>query len=211
MDTRDKALNQFIEELSSKAPAPGGGGASAVCAALGTALGNMVGSLTVGKKKYAGVEEDMKKLMEKADFLQKRFLELADEDEKAFIPLSRCYKMPSDTEEEEASKEAAMEQCLYRAADVPLEIMERCCDAIDVLVKFAEKGSIMAISDAGCGMAMCKAALEAASLNVLINVKYMKDRAEAGNYKAKVYEMMYIYTNKADNIYEMVRSKLMEK
>ena len=179
--------NEFVEVLASKAPVPGGGGASALVGAIGTALGNMVGSLTVGKKKYADVEAEMYELKAKADALQKDLLRLIERDAEVFEPLSKAYGMPRETEEEKAEKARVMEIVLKDACSVPMEIMEKCCEAIDIIEVFAEKGSTLAISDAGVGAAFCKAALEGASLNVFINTKSMKNReyAEELNKKAE--------------------------
>ena len=97
---------EFVEVLASKAPVPGGGGASALVGAVGTALGNMVGSLTVGKKKYADVEEEMWELKGKCDQLQKDFLRLIERDAEVFEPLSKAYGMPRETEEEKAEEKS---------------------------------------------------------------------------------------------------------
>ena len=118
--------NEFVEVLASKAPVPGGGGASALVGAVGTALGNMVGSLTVGKKKYAEVEEEMWELKKKCDELQKDFLRLIERDAEVFEPLSKAYGMPRATEEEKAEKARVMEIVLKDACSVPMEIMEKC-------------------------------------------------------------------------------------
>ena len=171
---------EFVEVLASKAPVPGGGGASALVGAVGTALGNMVGSLTVGKKKYADVEDEMYELKAKCDQLQKDFLRLIERDAEVFEPLSKAYGMPKETEEEKAEKARVMEIVLKDACSVPMEIMEKCCEAIELIVEFGAKGSKLAISDAGVGAAFCKAALQGASLNVYINTKSMADRADAG-------------------------------
>ena len=177
---------EFVEVLASKAPVPGGGGASALVGAVGTALGNMVGSLTVGKKKYADVEDEMYELKAKCDQLQKDFLRLIERDAEVFEPLSKAYGMPKETEEEKAEKARVMEIVLKDACSVPMEIMEKCCEAIELIVEFGAKGSKLAISDAGVGAAFCKAALQGASLNVYINTKSMADReyAEELNRKA---------------------------
>ena len=129
--------NEFVEVLGSKAPVPGGGGASALVGAVGTALGNMVGALTVGKKKYADVEEEMKELMAKATTLQDELLHLIERDAEVFEPLSKAYGMPRETEEEKAEKARVMEIVLKDACSVPMEIMEKCCEAIDLIVEFA--------------------------------------------------------------------------
>ena len=150
---------EFVEVLASKAPVPGGGGASALVGAVGTALGNMVGSLTVGKKKYADVEEEMWELKGKCDQLQKDFLRLIERDAEVFEPLSKAYGMPKETEEEKAEKARVMAIVLKDACSVPMEIMEKCCEALDLIKEFAAKGSKLAISDAGVAATFCKAAL----------------------------------------------------
>ena len=189
---------EFVEVLSSKAPVPGGGGASALVGAVGTALGNMVGSLTVGKKKYADVEDEMWELKKKCDQLQKDFLHLIERDAEVFEPLSKAYGMPRETEEEKAEK----------ARSVPMEIMEKCCEAIELIVEFGAKGSKLAISDAGVGAAFCKAALKGASLNVYINTKSMADRAYAEELNKKADAMLEKYTKIADETFDSVLGRL---
>ena len=200
--------NEFVEVLASKAPVPGGGGASALVGAIGTALGNMVGSLTVGKKKYADVEEEMYELKGKTDALQKELLHLIERDAEVFEPLSKAYGMPRNPEEEKAEGARVMEIVLKDACSVPMEIMERCCEAIDLIEVFAEKGSTLAISDAGVGATFCKAALEGASLNVFINTKSMKNREYADELNKKADEMLSVYTKKAEEIYQSVAARL---
>ena len=197
--------DEFVTVLASKAPVPGGGGASALVGAVGTALGNMVGSLTVGKKKYAAVEEEMQELKAKADVLQKELLHLVERDAEVFEPLSKAYGMPKETE---AEKARVMEAALKEACSVPMEIMEKCCEAIDLLVEFAAKGSVLAISDAGVGAAFCKAALEGASLNVYINTKSMADREYAESLNKKCDEMLEKYTKIAEDVFESVLGRL---
>ncbi len=200
--------NEFVEVLASKAPVPGGGGASALVGAVGTALGNMVGSLTVGKKKYADVEEEMWQLKSKADTLQKELLALVERDAEVFEPLSKAYGMPRETEEEKAEKARVMEIVLKDACSVPMEIMEKCCEALVLLVEFAAKGSALAISDAGVGAVFCKAALQGASLNVYINTKSMKNREYAEELNQKADAMLEKYTKIADQVFESVLGRL---
>ena len=200
--------NEFVEVLASKAPVPGGGGASALVGAIGTALGNMVGSLTVGKKKYADVEEEMWELKAKSDKLQAELLRLIDRDAEVFEPLSKAYGMPRATEEEKAEKARVMEIVLKDACSVPMEIMEKCCEAIDIIVEFAAKGSALAISDAGVGVAFCKAALKGASLNVYINTKSMQNREYAEELNAKCDAMLEKYTKIADEVFDSVLGRL---
>ena len=200
--------NEFVEVLASKSPVPGGGGASALVGAIGTALGNMVGSLTVGKKKYADVEEEMYALKAKCDTLQKELLALVEKDAEVFEPLSKAYGMPRNTEEEKAEKARVMEIVLKDACSVPMEIMEKCCEAIELIQEFAAKGSTLAISDAGVGAAFCKAALEGACLNVYINTKSMKNREYAEELNAKADAMLAKYPKMAEEIFESVLGRL---
>jgi formiminotetrahydrofolate cyclodeaminase len=202
------SCEEFVSVLSSKAPVPGGGGASALVGAIGTALGNMVGSLTVGKKKYASGENDRIELKKRADQLQTDLLRLVERDAEVFEPLSRAYALPKATEEEKAEKQRIMEKALREASVVPLEIMEKCCEAIELQRDFAAKGSSLAISDAGVGVVMCKAALLGASLNVFINTKAMTDRAYAEAVNAKAEAMLDMYAGLADEIYSSVLSRL---
>ncbi|MGC2872762.1 cyclodeaminase/cyclohydrolase family protein [Ihubacter sp. mB4P-1] len=204
----DKTCTEFVSVLASKAPVPGGGGASALVGALGTALGSMVGSLTVGKKKYAGVEEDIKGLMKQAEVLQAELLALVEKDAEVFAPLAAAYGMPKETEEEKAEKARVMELVLKDACSVPLEIMEKCCQAIDLHREFAEKGSVLAVSDAGVGVIFAKAALQGASLNVFINTGSMQDRAYAETLNEKAEKMLMEYTVAADEVYAKVYSQL---
>lgn len=208
MEFQDISCNEFVERLASKEPVPGGGGASALVGAVGTALGNMVGSLTVGKKKYAEVEADICALNERAAELSKKLLALMQRDAEVFEPLSKAYGMPRETEEERREKDTIMEKALRLACSVPMEIMEICCEAIEVTDEYAKKGSRLAISDAGVSAAMLGSALRSASLNVYINTKAMKDRAYANDINEKTNEMLDKYSSYAERIFEEVLADL---
>ena len=208
MKFSDLSCREFILQLASKQPVPGGGGASALVAGVGVALGNMVGSLTLGKKKYADVQDDITSLKQSADTLQTELLELMEKDAQVFEPLSRAYGMPSETDEQKAEKSRVMEAALSECAKVPLEVMEKCCAAVDLHEQFAAKGTTIAISDVGCGVICCKAALQAASLNVFINTRTMQNREKAGEYNVRAQAMLGEYTAKADRIFEDVATRL---
>ena len=200
----DKTVTVFTEELASPAPVPGGGGASALVGAIGVALGDMVGELTVGKKKYADVEEDVKALMVNAQELRRRLLELIDGDAEAFAPLAKAYGIPKD----DPTRDEVMENALKVACGVPMDIMRACGEALDLIEEFAAKGSKLAISDAGCGAVLCKAAMQAASLNVFINTKSMKDRACAEALEKEANELLDKYTAMGDEIFGTVLGKI---
>ena len=202
---KDMSLDKFLEQLASAAPVPGGGGASALAGALGIALGNMVGSLTVGKKKYADVETDIIEMNQKADVLRGELLLLVEKDAEVFEPLSKAYSIPKD----EPTRDEVMAKVLKEAAEIPLEIMRKSCEALKLIIMYAEKGSTLAISDAGCAAAMCRAALESAALNVYINTKSMKDRQLAEAMNEEVSTMLDTYCRMADGIYGSVTGRLM--
>jgi formiminotetrahydrofolate cyclodeaminase len=201
------SCEEFVEILASKEPVPGGGGASALVGAIGMALGSMVGSLTVGKKKYAGVQDEIIALKAKANAVQADLIALMQKDAEVFEPLSKAYGMPSGTADEKNKKDSVMAEALEKCCEVPLEIMKKCCEAIELHGEFAAKGTAIAISDVGCGVICCKAALRAASLNVFINTKSMTDRglAEENNKLAK--EMLTAYSGLADKIFADVGAR----
>ena len=208
MELVNLSCSEFAEKLSCKDPVPGGGGASALAGALGICLGNMVGALTVGKKKYADVEREMYDLCGAAEMLRMELLALVEEDAEVFLPLANAYRMPSGTEEEKARKEEVMEDALVGAVQVPLKIMHACCRSIDLLEVFAGKGSVMAVSDAGAGAALCRGALRAASFNVYINTKAMKDRDKAKAFEEEADEMTRVYLAKAGAVCDQVEAFL---
>ncbi len=201
MDMTLESCRKFVEVLASDAPAPGGGGAAALVGAIGTALGNMVGSLTVGKKKYAEVEEEILALKAKCDKLQKELLDQVEADDIGFVPLAKAYGIPKD----DPNRAEILEKATVTACAVPMHIMELCCQSLDCIAVFAAKGSRLAVSDAGCAAVCCKAAMQAASLNVFINTKSLKNRdvAEEMNRQANV--MLNKYCGLADDIFEEVR------
>lgn len=210
MDDKTTA-REFLSGLESSDPVPGGGGASAMAGALASALGHMVGSLTVGKEKYKDVEDEMKDLMYKARELTDCMMELVNRDAEAFEPLAQAYKMPADTEEKKMLKQMTMEKCLVGAAQIPLLIMEACGEIMDLLKEFAEKGSRMVISDAAAAAALCRGAMRGASINVFVNTAMMKDRGKAGDMEGCANEILDEYLPMADEIFDDVFAKVTER
>ena len=190
----EKSCKKFIEAAASKEPVPGGGSVAALAGALGTSLGHMVGALTVGKKKYADVEDEM--------------MDLVQADIDMFEPLSKLYSMKAENDEEIAERDRLMEEALEHASAVPLQIMDKCGRAIELSVAFAKRGSKIAVSDAGSSAILCKAALQAASLNVFINTKMMQNRARAEELNELCAIKMMKYTSLADEVFECVSNQL---
>ena len=201
MDQTLSSCREFVDILASDAPAPGGRGAAALVGAIGTALGNMVGSLTVGKKKYAAVEAEILALKAKCDELQQQLLDQVQADEEGFLPLAKAYGIPKD----DPSRAEILENATVSACAVPMRIMELCCESLDCIAIFAEKGSRLAVSDAGCAAVCVKAALQSAALNVFINTKSLQNRAVAEELNAKANAMLDKYCALADRIFTEVK------
>lgn len=181
MKMLDKPASEFLAELSSNAPVPGGGGASAAVGAFAAALGMMVTNLTIGKKKYAEYEEEVKAVRDRLAGLRDQLIDLVDADAVAFEPLSKAYSIPKDDPE----RGTIMENALYEASIVPMKIMETILAAAQDLEILVEKGSRLAVSDVGVGILFAQAAIEGASLNVYINTSSMTDRERAAALDAR--------------------------
>ena len=208
MAMKDQKIEDFLNALSSSST-PGGGGAAGLVAAVGMALGDMVLSLTTGKKKYEAYQDEINTLMDKADELQEKLLISMDKDAEAFEPLAKAYAMPKDTFEEVDKRNQVMEEALYDAAKAPLDMMHLIIEAMLVIERVAEIGSKLAISDAGCGIQMCGAALNSASLNVYINTKMMNDRILAMRFEKEAEEMLmegaHIVARTYQNVLNQIR------
>lgn len=203
MSMLDMTLREFSDSLAAKASVPGGGGASALAAALGAALGTMVCNYTAGKKKYAAVEDDIQRLMQRAELLRDELLRCVDGDAEAFEPLSRAYSLPKDAPD----RAAVMEDCLHRAAAVPMRILELCCSAVLLHMELAEKGSVLMASDVGTGTALCCGAMYGAAMNVRVNTKLMSDREYADALNARVDELIAAHRKAADDVFESIYAR----
>ena len=194
-------INEFIEKLGSKDAVPGGGGAAALNASMGVNLCKMAANLTVGKKKYADVEAEMYDIIAECDKLSAEFVGLIQKDADGFLPLSKAYGLPTETEEQKKFKEETLERELVHAAAVPFEIMEKCARAIELSAIVAEKGSKLVVSDAACAINTCMSALKCASLNVYINTKYMKDKEKALELNQRADKLISDSSEVADKVF----------
>ena len=205
---RDYTCTGFASELASKAPVPGGGGVAALTGALGTALGEMVCSLTTGKKKYADVEEDIQRIKAEGQAIRSRLLELIDEDAQNFYPLSKAYGLPKDTEEQAKIKEETLQSCFKVAVQGPVEIMRVCHKAVLLCEEVSKKGSKLAISDAGCAVLLLKAAIQSAWLNVVVNLNCIKDEDYCRQLRDELIPLMEADGRICDEVYADVLARL---
>ncbi len=200
----EKSCTEFSEALAAKASVPGGGGAAAYVGALGVALGSMVGNFTTGKKTYAAYEEDIQTMIEEADKLRIELLDLVDADAEAFYPLSQAYGIPKD----DPTRAEVVERETKNALVAPMQMMDAICRSIRLLEEMGEKGSRMLQSDVGCGALLCRAALEAASLNVFVNTKSLKDREFAEQTEHMADAMLEEWCPRAEALETRVMNKI---
>lgn len=170
-----KPMSQFLDDLASSAPAPGGGSVAALSGALGAALISMVCNLTIGKEKYKDVEADVKAILDRSESLRRELTELMDADTQLYGKVIAAYRLPKNTEEEKAARLAAIDKALKEACSVPMRIAGCCAELVELCVPAAAKGNVGAISDIGVAVAMAEAGLVSAGLNVKINLGSIKD------------------------------------
>ena len=209
VNTAGYNIDEYVKELGAKAPVPGGGGASAVAGALSAALSSMVCNLTIGKKSFAALEEDIKNILSDMNKHMERFIKLSDKDAEVFYPLSQAYSFKPQNEEEKSLHEANMEKLLFDAAIVPLDIMKEANSMLNSIDFLAKKGSKLAISDAGVAVGLLRSAVCGAMMNVVINIKYMKDRDIAQRLLDEASEILEDTMNKSDIIYREVLEVLL--
>lgn len=208
MSMVEKSSSDFLQELASKAPVPGGGGAAALGGAIGMALSNMVGNLTVGKKRYADVEGEVKDLLEQGYKIIDELKALVDKDAEVFEPLSKAYGLPKDTPEQAKIKAQTLEDCSKVASSVPMEIMRKSYEGIKIHERMGQIGTKIAISDVGCGVVFLKASLISGSLNVIINLGAIKDEAYLKAVNEEMSHLLEDGSKIADETLQLVVSKI---
>jgi glutamate formiminotransferase/formiminotetrahydrofolate cyclodeaminase len=171
-----EGLEQFIEEVASSSPAPGGGSVSAAAGALASALSSMVCRLTIGKKRFKDVEDELKQVLEKAEALKKQMQEFIIKDAESFDKVMDAFKLPKYTDEEKEKRKSAVEAATKGAIEVPLQVMEKASEALGIIKVVAEKGNPNMISDGGVSSLMARTAAEGAYLNVRINLNSIEDQ-----------------------------------
>ena len=204
----EKTISKFLDELASNSPAPGGGSVAALSGALGAALISMVCNLTIGKKKYLTVENEMRHILEQSEQLRKTFTASIVQDTDAFNKVMEAYGLPKEMENQKALRSAAIQGATKEAALVPLQVMNHVIDALALAKIAAEKGNIGCISDAGASAVMLHAASESAALNVQINLKSIKDTDFVGWKSEETVSFLRTSKTRAGEILEIVQRKI---
>lgn len=204
----DKSVQVFLDELASKSSTPGGGSSAAIMGAMAAALVSMVGNLTVGKKDYQAVEDEMQQLLTSSETLRQQLTEMVKADVNVFDKVMASYGLPKETDDAKAVRSESIQAALKEATDVPLACARLCADIIKLTVPMAEKGNKNVISDAGVAVLSAHAALRSAALNVYINIGAIKD-ADFVSDRRKQLEGILAGTNElTEEVYELVKSKL---
>jgi formiminotetrahydrofolate cyclodeaminase len=201
-------VQQFLDELASAAPTPGGGGASAIMGAMGAALIAMVANLTIGKKGYEAVEAEMKAQLVEAEGLRARLTAMVADDVSAFNQLMAAYRLPKDSDEQKAARSQAIQDGLKHATRAPLACARTCADVIRLAMRSAEHGNVNVISDTGAGVLAAQAALRSAALNVYINAPSIKEAAFVEASVAEVEALLSECLPLSESVYGAVRKKM---
>ncbi len=195
-----KTVTDFIDEVASNSPAPGGGSIAALCGALGSALTAMVCRLTIGKKNYEGVQDDMLTVLGRADELRARLTSLIDQDTEAFNSVMQAFTLPKATEEQKRERSAAIQAATQQATLVPLEVMKLCEQSLGLAAEVADQGNVNSVSDAGVAGLILKAGCDGAALNVRINLATLQDKTFVDQTMALVSSLTEKSSMKADRI-----------
>jgi methenyltetrahydrofolate cyclohydrolase len=206
--TTNSSIVTFLDDLASERPTPGGGGAAAVCGAIGAALVSMVANLTIGKKNYEAVWEDLEAVNAKAEALRAELTGAIEEDVVAFNSVMRAYGLPRATDEEKATRAASIQAALKDATLAPLRAVKACFEVIRLSAAAAEKGNLNVISDAGVAVLAANAGLRSAALNVFVNAKAIKDRDFAEKQIAEVNALLAQAAETTEAVYQTVRTKI---
>ena len=205
---KDVPVEQFLAELASSSATPGGGSAAAIIGAQGAALVSMVCNLTIGKKKYADVEADMKAVLAKSESVRERLTGMIQDDVRAFDKVMAAYGMAKESDAEKSARNDAIQDALKEATDVPLKCCHAAREVIDLAAVAADKGNVNVISDAGVGVLAGYAALRSAALNVFTNARMITDKIFA---EAKLKELEGLLSGAegvTEKAYGVVKGKL---
>lgn len=197
----------FLEELAIPTPTPGGGSAAAYAGAMGAALVAMVAGLTIGKKNYANVEAGMQAIRVMAEKLRKELTLAVDDDAAAFEAVMGAYRLPKETEDQQATRAAAIHNAMLNAAHVPLHVAQDAVKVMELALKCAKEGNLNAISDAMSGFTMSRAALTAAGYNVKVNLNSLEDKSVGEKLLNELKEL----EGKADELEKEIRKTMEER
>ena len=203
-DPHQSSLSEFLTDLSSKSPVPGGGGTSALIGAIGAALCSMVANLTSGKKSYAAYQQDIDNILSLTSTSMAALSELIQKDAEVFEPLAQAYSIPKT----DANRDDVLEAALVTASSVPMAILKEAANVVGIIEQLAVKGSRLALSDVGVAASACRCAMEGAIMNVYINTKLMKNRKYAEEMNAEASAVLHDGAKRCDAVYRQITNEL---
>ncbi len=186
MDIRAQSIGDFLDELASGSATPGGGAGAGIAGAMGAALLSMVANLTIGRKKYAEVEEEMQAILQRTEAIRAEMTNLAQLDAHVFERVMGAYRMPRETEAQQSARTAAIQNTLMDATQVPLKVATQGAELFDFAPVLAAKGNTNAVSDVGVGLLLADAAMRGALMNVDINLALIDDEAFKAGVRQRV-------------------------
>ena len=207
-EIKDTEVETFLDALASQSATPGGGSAAAIIGAMGAALVSMICNLTIGKKKYADVEAEMKEVLGKAEALRLRLTGMIEDDVKAFDMVMGAYGMAKETDADKAARGEAIQAALKQATDVPMRCCRAAREVIDLAGAAADKGNLNVISDAGVGVLAAYAALRSAALNVFTNARMITDKTFAEARLKELNELLAGAEGATEQAYGVVKGKV---
>ena len=208
---KNDSVQKFLDALASQSSTPGGGSAAAILGAMGAALVSMVCNLTVGKKNYAAVENDMQALLERAEELRQKLSALIEADVEAFNTVMAAYGLPKNSDEEKARRTSAIQAALKQATQVPLDCARVSREVMQLAEIAAQKGNINVVSDAGVAVLAAHASLKAAALNVYVNTATIKDETFNSQKLAELDKVLAHADSFSDGVYELVKGTLVSR
>ena len=204
----EKPMIVFLDKLASRSPEPGGGSVSALVGALGAALVSMVGNLTLGKEKYAHVQDQVEELLKSSERARDQLQGLIQKDTEVYADVSAAFKLPRDTEEQKAERAARIQEALKLATEVPFEIAEKCLEVARLSETAAEIGNVGAVSDAGVAVLLAEAAAQSAALNVKININGIEDASFCESKWSRIQEILEETAGLRDRVVKVTYEKL---
>jgi len=198
------SVQEFLDQVASNSPAPGGGSVSALAASLGASLTSMVCRLTIGKKKYADVQKEMEEVLKKSEMLRANLTSIIDEDTEAFNKVMAAFGMPKETDEQKNERGDAIQVATKSATLVPLKLLSLCEEAVELARTVVEKGNKNSLSDAGVSLLLLQAAANGASLNVRINLSALEDE----KFRKETTQQVHVVSGKIEGVIAGVMAEL---
>jgi formiminotetrahydrofolate cyclodeaminase len=208
MSFAEVTVQNFLTQVASAEPVPGGGSVAALSGALGASLVAMVCRLTIGKKGYEAVSDEMQAILPRAEELQRQLRDLMQADADAYARVMSAYQLPKSTDAEKITRTQAIQTALKHASAVPMQVAELCAQVMELTRPIAEKGNKNAASDGGVGALIAEAGLRGATFNVLINLGSIDDAEFVNTHRTRARQLLTQAEQRKNEILKIVEGRL---